>query len=454
MSQLPTSFSAVEDRKQRDAVIRDRLIAFRDVLDTNMREVAALNDADSTGIARVAYLDCEQVDSILTAILNDDVYNEHEAALDRKGVCQRHESVSRGKATPSLVVLEYAWDNKVASTAPIKDAPTTKIDSDPVALGDVAIRHVSARDGVEYLKSVENGKNTWTGEISHAMRFESAWYADDFAWRTWGDYPPTYTLEAMLPIEVYAIHNDSDWNYAIQLYPDWSTVRTMGCDEPNFHLCDIVEVIAAQKKCDPQHGQCYGLRGVFRLKGGEFVYVNATLGGCKMDEEHDWLRIYFAESMMTMHSHIINQLDVEALRLPYSWATSTVSDAETLSDDVNWSAVFTIIADGIASFSYHGQECPTNSFGIDDVRHIVASDVQFVDGGHERDSSNDHTVLHGLFMLKDDRWLLVVAHSGSHDSWEHGNVHVDVCDSRFTATSHRVMGMEVRAVLKFPPCTE
>lgn len=344
MTQLATVLTALgtaaDERANRDAAIRRRLLAFRNVLDLNQSEVDAVNGPGNT----IAYLDGEQVTAIITAILNEDSYGGEAASIDREGVKNRvariyREAGKQGGARASVGVLEYAFGGSnddavdVASKGDhvtVTATPTAIVDSAKVATGDVAVRCVSEADGVEYLLYVTISRSHWTGEISQAMRFTSAKDARAFVETTWQwTTPPAYTLEAMLPASVYAIQNDGDWTCAVGLHPDWSTVCCNGClrsfvgTDTEFHLSNIIEVLAAQKHSNPENDDCYGLQGVFRLNNGDYVYVNATLNGgdCgnTMEREHDWIRIYYAPSLAYLHSEVIGEADIEALRKPFVW---------------------------------------------------------------------------------------------------------------------------------------
>lgn len=323
---MSTSHSAVNDRANRDATIRRNLLAFRDVLDLNLREVIALGEPTHASIQRVAYLDGEQVTAIITAILNEGEYAVNDTVIDGAGVKRRHALVCNGAAIGSVGVLEFAFGDGEAVTANVasKVESTAIIDSDKIALSDVAIRVNSDRNSVEYLLHVTCSRAHWTSEIAQAMRFASAKDAIDFVWHTWENVkPPDYTLETMLPADVYAIHDDADWS-------------------------EVLEMMGTSR----------------------------------------------------------------------------------------------------AQFAYHN--CSAKSFGIDDVVAVRARHENHVDGGHERDSSGDHIIVHGLFLLKDSRWILVYGRSGGHNTWENGTVRADVCDSWFTATSHEVMDTTTRAALKMP----
>ena len=278
--------TALERRADRDAAIRRRLTALRDALDANLRSV------DAEQLAFISYLDCEQVTSILTAILNDDSYEGHEAEIDRKGVRLRCASVGEHGPSAKVSLLDFEFGKERVPKATPEPATV------PAPRRNVAVKIDSDRRGIEYLGRNDDGEVDWVSEISKAQRFGNGDEARARMNELWSlSKPPSYTLEEMLPAELYALRNDADWVYTFRLVKDWSTIFAHGCERTSFNIFDVAEVIAS-KKTMVAPDDCSGAEGVFRLNDGRFAHIDARLGNDNgMEGPHDGASVNVSDAM-------------------------------------------------------------------------------------------------------------------------------------------------------------
>jgi hypothetical protein len=276
--------SALGQRADRDAAIRRHVTALRDALDTNLRSV------DNEQLAFVSYLDCEQVTSILTAILNDDSYEGHDAEVDRKGVRRRCAAVCDHGPSAKVSLLDFEFSHTRAPKAMAEPAAA------PTPQRDVAVKIDTRHAGIEYLGFVD-GEIDWTNEISQAKRFGSDSDAHAFVHEQFDDTLVKYVLEEMLPAELYALRDDADWIYAFEMVKDKAIIVSHECDGAAFDVFDVAEVIAAKKTMvDPDDCSC--AEGVFRLSDGRFAHIVARLGNDNgMEGPHDGASVNVASSM-------------------------------------------------------------------------------------------------------------------------------------------------------------
>ncbi len=254
-----------------DQALRERLTRLRDHI------VCGIDDAGKEGHGFAVLLDAVQVNGILSAILADHAsYNGTTAANAFAHAELRARRVAAHEQNTVTTILGFEWDaapmiyNVAASST--KDTSIT----DP--FGEVTVKHTRADDHVLYLDKNPNLLYRWTHDITHAMRFDDAVSARAYAKTVHGvGVSIAIEIVSLLPANVLTLWADGEWQQCfMHCRPTEGLIHALG--DPAFlnkpaTLLDVVEVIATD--VHPCDGEWTGYEGVFKLRDGRYLFVNA-----------------------------------------------------------------------------------------------------------------------------------------------------------------------------------
>lgn len=274
------SFMTHTANSTKDATLRTRIAGLRNNI------VASIINATDMTLGAANYLDACQVVTLLEAMLDDRAtFNGTYASNAFAHAELRARRVADGEQHTVMTILGYEWDATPSVTIEIPDAQV-----DPT--GDVTVKHVRRDGRVLYVTDNMGDSYNWTPDIVNAARFKDAVKARDFAKNIVGvGISINIEIVSLPPVAVLKLWADVEWQQCfLHCRPAQGILCAMGdpatLDRPAT-LLDVVDVIATDVRS--QEGGAYtSYEGVFKLKDGRYLFVNARrhLVGWQRDAGH------------------------------------------------------------------------------------------------------------------------------------------------------------------------